>query len=98
MQAAPLADDLHAGLAPLLQQLAASQDQQAQVVQSLAIVAGWARQQIESGGSTRESPPRVRRASTPQERALDEALMRHFYGTSAASDSEDGATLGVPTT
>ncbi|WMJ69956.1 DNA repair ATPase [Stenotrophomonas sp. 24(2023)] len=98
VQAAPLADDLHAGLAPLLQQLAASQDQQAQVVQSLAIVAGWARQQIESGGSAREPLPRVRRASTPQERALDEALMRHFYGTSAASDSEDGATPGVPAT
>ncbi|PZP66460.1 MAG: DNA repair protein, partial [Stenotrophomonas maltophilia] len=91
-----LAEDLQAGLAPLVELLAASQAQQVQVSQTLAAFAGWARQQVERGGPGSAVPQRarVRRATTPEERALDEALMRHFYGESLPpDDNEDVATL-----
>jgi hypothetical protein len=95
--ATPLAEDLQAGLAPLVQLLVASQAQQEQVSQTLAAFAGWARQQVEgaAGASTTTARrPRVRRASTPEERALDEALMRHFYGESLPPEATDDAPAG----
>lgn len=87
--AMPLAADLQAGLAPLLQLLVASQEQQVQLSQTLAAFAGWARQQVgtELAGADARRRPRVRRAATPEERALDEALMRHFYGESLPAEA-----------
>jgi len=80
--AEPLASGLQAGLAPLLQLLGDSHQQQVRTGETLALLAGWVRQQMESGPAPRVSA-RPRRASTPEERALDEALMRHFYGESS---------------
>jgi hypothetical protein len=92
--ATPLAEDLQAGLAPLLQLLVASQEQQVQLSQTLAAFAGWARQQVTADVATTDTRrrPRVRRAATPEERALDEALMRHFYGESLPPETvaDDG--------
>ncbi len=92
--ATPLAEDLQAGLAPLLQLLVASQEQQVQLSQTLAAFAGWARQQVATDVATTDPRrrPRVRRAATPEERALDEALMRHFYGESLPPETvaDDG--------
>jgi hypothetical protein len=89
-----LAEDLQAGLAPLLQVLVASQEQQVQLSQTLAAFAGWARQQVTADVATADTRrrPRVRRAATPEERALDEALMRHFYGESLPPEmmADDG--------
>lgn len=93
-----LADDLQAGLAPLVELLAASQAQQAQVSQTLAAFAGWARQQVERGvpNSAVAQRARVRRATTPEERALDEALMRHFYGESLPPDDSEEIPATTP--
>jgi len=93
-----LADDLQAGLAPLVELLAASQAQQAQVSQTLAAFAGWARQQVERGGPSAvvAQRARVRRAATPEERALDEALMRHFYGESLPPDDSEDIPATTP--
>ncbi|HHA2675673.1 TPA: AAA family ATPase [Stenotrophomonas maltophilia] len=93
-----LAEDLQAGLAPLVELLAASQAQQAQVSQTLAAFAGWARQQVERGGPSAvvAQRARVRRAATPEERALDEALMRHFYGESLPPEDADGPPASTP--
>ncbi|WP_447935276.1 DNA repair ATPase [Stenotrophomonas lactitubi] len=92
--ATPLAEDLQAGLAPLLQLLVASQEQQVELSQTLAAFAGWARQQVTTDVATTDPRrrPRVRRAATPEERALDEALMRHFYGESLPPETvaDDG--------
>ncbi|MEG2804353.1 DNA repair ATPase [Stenotrophomonas sp.] len=78
----PLATGLQAGLAPLLQLLGESHQQQVRTGETLALLAGWVRQQMENGPAPRPGV-RPRRASTPEERALDEALMRHFYGESS---------------
>ncbi|MDT3486688.1 hypothetical protein [Stenotrophomonas maltophilia] len=93
-----LAEDLQAGLAPLVELLVASQAQQVQVSQTLAAFAGWARQQVERGGSSGAVPQRarVRRATTPEERALDEALMRHFYGESLPPEDSEGGLASTP--
>ncbi|WP_258223900.1 hypothetical protein, partial [Stenotrophomonas sp. HMWF003] len=80
--AEPLASGLQAGLAPLLQLLGDSHQQQVRTGETLALLAGWVRQQMETGPAPRVGA-RPRRASTPEERALDEALMRHFYGESS---------------
>ncbi|KRG53119.1 DNA repair ATPase [Stenotrophomonas beteli] len=95
--AAVLAEDLQAGLAPLVELLAASQAQQVQVSQTLAAFAGWARQQVERGGPGSGGPQRarVRRATTPEERALDEALMRHFYGESLPPEHAEGSVASI---
>ena len=93
-----LAEDLQAGLAPLVELLAASQAQQAQVSQTLAAFAGWARQQVERSGPSAvvAQRVRVRRAATPEERALDEALMRHFYGESLPPDDSEDIPATTP--
>jgi hypothetical protein len=93
-----LAEDLQAGLAPLVELLAASQAQQVQVSQTLAAFAGWARQQVEHRGHGSGVPQRarVRRATTPEERALDEALMRHFYGESLPPEDAEGSAASSP--
>lgn len=80
--AEPLSKGLQQGLAPLLQLLGQSNAQQARTGETLALLASWVRQQAEREPAP-AARPRVRRASTPEERALDEALMRHFYGESA---------------
>jgi hypothetical protein len=80
--AEPLSQGLQQGLAPLLQLLGQSNAQQARTGETLALLASWVRQQAEREPAP-AARPRVRRASTPEERALDEALMRHFYGESA---------------
>jgi hypothetical protein len=80
--AEPLADGLQAGLAPLLQLLGQSHQQQVRTGETLALLAGWVRQQMDAEPAARQRV-RPRRATTPEERALDEALMRHFYGESA---------------
>ena len=80
--AEPLASGLQAGLAPLLQLLGDSHQQQVRTGETLALLAGWVRQQMENGPAPRVGA-RPKRASTPEERALDEALMRHFYGESS---------------
>ncbi|WP_421571064.1 DNA repair ATPase [Stenotrophomonas sp. PD6] len=79
--AEPLASGLQAGLAPLLQLLGDSHAQQLRTGETLALLAAWVRQQMENGPAPRAGA-RPKRASTPEERALDEALMRHFYGES----------------
>ncbi|MGH8037603.1 MAG: DNA repair ATPase [Stenotrophomonas sp.] len=79
--AEPLASGLQAGLAPLLQLLGDSHEQQLRTGETLALLAAWVRQQMENGPAPRAGA-RPKRASTPEERALDEALMRHFYGES----------------
>ncbi|HAL21994.1 MAG TPA: DNA repair protein, partial [Stenotrophomonas sp.] len=62
VQAAPLAEDLQAGLAPLLQVLVSSQEQQVQLSQTLAAFAGWARQQVQAEPvADLRRRPRVRR-------------------------------------
>jgi hypothetical protein len=96
--ATALAEDLQAGLAPLVELLAASQAQQVQVSQTLAAFAGWARQQVERGtpSAVVAQRARVRRAATPEERALDEALMRHFYGESLPPEDGDGMPASTP--
>ena len=80
--AEPLSKGLQQGLAPLLQLLGQSNAQQVRTGETLALLASWVRQQAEREPAP-AARPRVRRASTPEERALDEALMRHFYGESA---------------
>lgn len=80
--AEPLADGLQAGLAPLVQLLGDSHQQQLRTGETLALLAGWVRQQMENGPAPRIGA-RPKRAATPEERALDEALMRHFYGESS---------------
>ncbi|WP_457319428.1 AAA family ATPase, partial [Stenotrophomonas sp. P5_B8] len=86
--AEPLADGLQAGLAPLLQLLGQSHQQQVRTGETLALLAGWVRQQMDAEPAPRQRL-RPRRASTPEERALDEALMRHFYGESAVPPRDD---------
>lgn len=86
--AEPLADGLQAGLAPLLQLLGQSHQQQVRTGETLALLAGWVRQQMDAEPVPRQRL-RPRRATTPEERALDEALMRHFYGESAVPPRDD---------
>ena len=86
--AEPLADGLQAGLAPLLQLLGQSHQQQVRTGETLALLAGWVRQQMDAEPAPRQRL-RPRRATTPEERALDEALMRHFYGESAVPPRDD---------
>jgi hypothetical protein len=86
--AGPLADGLRVGFAPLLQLLAQSQEQQARTAETLALFAGWARRQVEADANAARRQ-RVRRPPTPEERALDEALMRHFYGESLPLAEDD---------
>jgi MoxR-like ATPase len=88
--AEPLADGLQAGLAPLLQLLGQSHQQQVRTGETLALLAGWVRQQMDAEPAARQRV-RPRRATTPEERALDEALMRHFYGESARPPRLDDA-------
>ena len=91
----PLAQGLQEGLAPLLQLLGQSNAQQARTGETLALLANWVREQMERGPAA-QPRPRARRASTPQERALDEALMRHFYGESTLPPQWTGAADDTP--
>jgi hypothetical protein len=91
----PLAQGLQEGLAPLLQLLGQSNAQQARTGETLALLANWVREQMERGPAA-QPRPRARRASTPQERALDEALMRHFYGESTLPPQWTGAADDAP--
>lgn len=93
--AEPIAQGLQEGLAPLLQLLGQANAQQARTGETLALLASWVREQMERG-PVAQPRPRARRASTPQERALDEALMRHFYGESTLPPQWTGAADNAP--
>lgn len=76
---------LRAAIEPLLQVVQVTQQAQAQANVALANLAELAREQARAPA---EPPARARRARSPEERRLDEALIRHFYGE-AAPESAD---------
>ncbi|MGE8212451.1 MAG: DNA repair ATPase [Stenotrophomonas sp.] len=84
--AAPVQD-----LAPLLQALVAAQQRQGQVGDALSALAAQLQEWLSKEGTTAKAVPRARRARTPEEKALDEALMRHFYGGSIVVPGQQGS-------
>ena len=78
-------------LTPLLQALAATQARQGQVGDALASLATQLQEWLAKEGTGKAATPRVRRARTPEEKALDEALMRHFYGGSVVVPGQQGS-------
>ncbi len=78
-------------LTPLLQALAAAQARQGQVGDVLAGLATQLQDWLAKDGGAKAATPRVRRARTPEEKALDEALMRHFYGGSVVVPGQPGS-------
>jgi hypothetical protein len=78
-------------LTPLLQALAATQARQGQVGDALAGLATQLQEWLAKEGTGKAATPRVRRARTPEEKALDEALMRHFYGGSVVVPGQQGS-------
>lgn len=79
-------------LAPLLQALVAAQQRQGQVGDALEGLAAQLKEWLSKEGTTATPAPRVRRARTPEEKALDEALMRHFYGGQVVVPGQQGGT------
>ena len=78
-------------LAPLLQALVAAQQRQGQVGDALSALAAQLQEWLSKEGATAKAAPRARRARTPEEKALDEALMRHFYGGSIVVPGQQGS-------
>ena len=79
-------------LTPLLQVLATAQQRQGEVGDVLAGLATQLQEWLSKDGGAGSKPaPRVRRARTPEEKALDEALMRHFYGGNVVVPGQQGS-------
>ena len=79
-------------LTPLLQVLAAAQQRQGEIGDALAGLATQLQEWLSKDGGAGSKPaPRVRRARTPEEKALDEALMRHFYGGNVVVPGQQGS-------
>ncbi|MCW4453229.1 DNA repair ATPase [Flavobacterium sp. MXW15] len=81
-----LPESLQTVLEPVLQAVRESQGHQAKVGDALMALTELLRTRAASAGEARPAA-KARRARTAQERALDEALVRHFYGDSSVPPS-----------
>lgn len=88
---APLAPAPLQDFEPLLRALADSQQRQGQVGDALTQLAVQLRDWLAREPTTEKAAPRVRRARSPEEKALDEALMRHFYGGQVVVPGQQGS-------
>ncbi|SEK88750.1 AAA domain (dynein-related subfamily) [Pseudoxanthomonas sp. GM95] len=84
---------LRAAIEPLLEAVRQSQQGQAQANAALAGLAELARERTAAAPVPAQ---RTRRARTPQEKRLDEALLRHFYGESALREDAAGEGAAPP--
>ena len=75
----------------MLQALAAGHQREGQIGDALAGLAAQLQDWLSKDSGSSKPAPRVRRARTPEEKALDEALMRHFYGGNVVVPGQQGS-------